>query len=157
VSSRASTLRARGVRMRVVAQTQVLWWRPVSPVTIGCEPGQVRKEAAAASDSGAGIGLVAAASCPLTAHVGPAPQLLPNSCALLSAKISQCASAIYCGPLNSGRRPDPRELPGACPTVSSKTLCRSRWSAACCIRLEQRARNRSRAPRAALLGNARCR
>ena len=36
--------------------------RLVFPVTIGCESGQVRKEAAAAASSGAGIGLAGAVS-----------------------------------------------------------------------------------------------
>ena len=36
--------------------------RLVFPVTTGCEPGQVRKEAAAAIHSGAGVGLAGAAS-----------------------------------------------------------------------------------------------
>jgi len=36
--------------------------RLVFPVATGCEPGQVRKEAAAAAPSGAGIGLAGAVS-----------------------------------------------------------------------------------------------
>ena len=36
--------------------------RSVFPVAIGCEPGQIRKEAAAAAQSGVGIGLAGAVS-----------------------------------------------------------------------------------------------
>ena len=36
--------------------------QPVSPVAKGCEPGQVRKEAAVASESGAGVGQAGAVS-----------------------------------------------------------------------------------------------
>ena len=43
---------------------QAVFWRrqSVSLVAINCEPGQVRKEAAAAIHSGAGVGLAGAAS-----------------------------------------------------------------------------------------------
>ena len=42
---------------------KLIWRRRlVSPVAKGCEPGQVRKEAAAASESGAGVRLAGAVS-----------------------------------------------------------------------------------------------
>ena len=44
-------------------ETSDMWRRRlVFPVATGCEPGQVRKEAAAAAPSGAGIGLAGAVS-----------------------------------------------------------------------------------------------
>jgi len=48
---------------RTSLSTWDIWRRRlVFPAAIGCEPGQVRKEAAAAAMSGAGVGLVGAAS-----------------------------------------------------------------------------------------------
>ena len=48
----------------VVEWLRAVFWRrqSVSLVAINCEPGQVRKEAAAAIDSSAGVGLAGAVS-----------------------------------------------------------------------------------------------
>ena len=43
-------------------QTSIWRRQSVSPVAKGCEPGQVRKEAAVASESGAGVGQAGAVS-----------------------------------------------------------------------------------------------
>ena len=45
-----------------IAEINVWRRRLVYPVATGCEPGQVRKEAAAAAPSGVGIGLAGAVS-----------------------------------------------------------------------------------------------
>ena len=48
--------------LRAIAPDYMWRRRLVFPVATGCEPGQVRKEAAAAAPSGVGIGLAGAVS-----------------------------------------------------------------------------------------------